>query len=147
MSIATPPHVVITAEARQIIITAEDQRRLLQLLNREFKETAGCRKHLEDLLQEVHRACVVDAAKVPGDVVTMDSVVELVNLDTDEREIFTLVYPESENVRENMLSILAPIGTAILGCRVDDTVSWPVPVGMCRMKIVSIVYQPEHYER
>ena len=66
---------------------------------------------------------------------------------SNEREIFTLVYPEEENVKEKMLSILAPIGTAILGYRVGDTVSWPVPVGRRRVKIASIVYQPEHYQR
>lgn len=147
MSIANPPHVVITAEDRQIFLTAEDKQRLIQLLNCEFRENAGCRKHLDDLLREVHRASVVDPAKVPDDVVTMDSVVELIDLDTNEREIFTLVYPESENVKENMLSILAPIATAILGYRVGDTVSWPVPIGMRSMKIASIVYQPEHYQR
>tara|TARA_R110002072_G_scaffold284006_1_gene447794 strand:- start:14852 stop:15295 length:444 start_codon:yes stop_codon:yes gene_type:complete len=147
MSTASPSHVVITAEDRQIVITAEDQKRLIQLLNHEFKEIVGCRKHLDHLLYEVHRASVVEPAEVPDDIVTMDSVVELINLDTNEREIFTLVYPEEENVKEKMLSILAPIGTAILGYRVGDTVSWPVPVGRRRVKIASIVYQPEHYQR
>lgn len=140
-------HVVITADDRQIIITTEDHQRLLQLLNREFREITGCREHLVDLLKELHRASVVDAVEVPRDVVSMDSVVELIDLDTNERELFTLVYPESENTKENMLSIFAPIGTAILGYRVGDTVSWPLPSGTRRIKIVSIVYQPEHYER
>ncbi|QEF97837.1 Regulator of nucleoside diphosphate kinase [Stieleria maiorica] len=146
MSIASH-HVVITGEYQHhIIITANDRLRLLQLLQREFKEITGCKAHLDDLLKELHRASIVDPADVPGDVVTMDSVVELTDLDSNDREIYTLVYPDCEDVQEKMLSVFAPIGTAILGCRVGDIVSWPVPIGECRMKIENIFYQPEHYE-
>jgi len=147
MSIEISPRVVVAFDDRQIFITAEDHQRLLQRLNREIKEVSRCQSHLKDLRAEVHRASVVGATDVPHDVVTMDSVVELIDLDTREREMFTLVYPESENVEENMLSILTPIGSAILGHRVGDTVSWPVAMGMRRMKVESILYQPEHYER
>ncbi|WP_199773823.1 nucleoside diphosphate kinase regulator [Stieleria maiorica] len=138
---------MITAEDRQIIITAADQTRLIQLLNREFRDNVGCRSHLNRLLHEVHRANVVDASEVPDNVVTMDSVVELLDPDTSERGVFTLVYPESASVKDNMLSILAPIGTAILGYRVGDTVSWPTPRGTRQTKIASLIYQPEHYQR
>ncbi len=69
MPIANPPFVVITAEDRQIIITAEDQKRLIQWLNREVREIVGYRKHLDDLLHEVHRASAVEPTEVPGDIV------------------------------------------------------------------------------
>ena len=128
-----------------IIITHEDHDRLLQLLDLEFQSVPGCKAHLDDLLKELHRASVVAPADVPRDVVTMESVVELVDVDSNEREVVTLAYPESENAKENMLSVLAPIGTAILGYRVGDVVSWVVPIGVRRMKIESILYQPEHY--
>tara|TARA_R110002167_G_scaffold267993_1_gene474594 strand:+ start:384 stop:827 length:444 start_codon:yes stop_codon:yes gene_type:complete len=147
MSIASH-HVVITAEYQHhIVITAEDHQRLLQLLQREFKEITGCTSHLYDMLKELHRASVVDPADVSRDVVTMDSVIELTDLDTNESEIFTLVYPDSENVKENMLSVFAPIGTAILGYHIGDFVSWAIPIGLRRMKIESILYQPEHYQK
>ena len=147
MSIASH-HVVITAENQHhVIITAEDHQRLLQLLQREIKEITGCASHLYDLLKELHRASVVDPADVPRDVVTMDSVIELTDLDSNESEVFTLVYPDAENAKENMLSVFAPIGTAILGYHVGDSVSWPVPIGVRRMKIESILYQPEHYQK
>ncbi len=129
----------------QVVVTAEDQQRLLQLLQREFKDITGCKSHLDDLLKEVNRASVVAPEDISSDVVTMDSVVKLTDVDSDETEIFTLVFPDSENVKENMLSVFSPIGTAILGYRVGDTVSWAVPIGERRMKIESIHYQPERY--
>lgn len=146
---ANAHHVVITAESdHHILITSEDHRQLLQLLHREYKQCVGYQSHLFDLLLGLHRACIVRPAEVPRDVVTMDSVVELADANTEEREMFTLVYPESENIAENMLSILAPLGTAILGCRVGEVVSTEFPIGTTRtIRVGEIVYQPEHYER
>lgn len=132
--------------SHQIVITSDDHRRLTQLLHREFSQVAGCKSFLTMLKTELERAAVVDAAEVPSDVVTMDSVVELLDLDSGQRETFTLVYPEEENVREYLLSILSPVGTAILGFRVGDPISWPVPVGVRRMKVLDLLYQPERDE-
>ncbi len=140
-------HVVITAEYQhQIVITSEDRQQLLQLLQLEFKSVTGCKSHLFDLLKELHRADVVAPAEVPDDVVTMDSVVELSDLDSKDTEVFTLVFPDCEDVKENMLSIFSPIGTAILGYRVGDEVSWLLPIGERRVKIERIHYQPERYQ-
>ena len=128
---------------RKIIITNSDRRRLEHLLASEFTEAILPKSYLTDLRTELQRAKIVDSEEVPSDVITMDSTVRLRDLDTDEVETYTLVYPNQANIAENKLSILAPIGTAILGYRLDDVIRWRVPSGRRRLRVEEVVYQPE----
>jgi regulator of nucleoside diphosphate kinase len=73
----------------------------------------------------------------------MNCKVELLDLDKNEKMTFTLVFPNAANIDQGKISILAPIGTAILGYRVGDIVIWQVPAGQRRIKIEKILYQPE----
>ena len=60
-----------------------------------------------------------------------------------EDMIFTLVYPHEANVNSDKISILAPVGTAILGFKIGDVVTWQVPDGLVKLKVIDILYQPE----
>ena len=73
----------------------------------------------------------------------MGSTVRLQELDSGERWKFTLCYPHEARIDEDRISVLAPLGTAILGHRVHDVVDWPVPGGNVRLRISEITYQPE----
>ena len=128
---------------RNIIIISEDYRRLEHLLASEFAEAIGAKSYLVDLRSELQRAVIVDSDEVPYDVITMNSTVRLRDLDTGEVETYTLVYPGQADIAANKLSILAPIGTAILGYRVGDVVRWRVPSGERRLQIEEVLYQPE----
>lgn len=128
---------------RNIIITNSDRRRLQHLLESEFAAAIDPKNYLADLQAELRRAKIVDSAEVPDDVVTMDSTVRLRDLDSGEVETYTLVYPDQANIAENKLSILAPIGTAILGYCVGDIVRWRVPSGRHRLQVEEVLYQPE----
>lgn len=128
---------------RKIIITNSDLRRLQYLLESEFAAAIDPKKYLTDLQAELQRARIVDSAEVPGDVVTMDSTVRLRDLDSGEVETYTLVYPEQASIAESKLSILAPIGTAVLGYRVGEVVRWRVPSGRRRLQVEEVLYQPE----
>jgi len=75
--------------------------------------------------------------------VTMNSTVEIRDLAFDETETYTLVYPEQANIHANRLSVLAPLGTAILGCRVGDVVRVKTPSGARRVRVEEISFQPE----
>jgi len=75
-----------------------------------------------------------------------DLVAATQNLDTDELAEYTLVFPGSADIRRGRLSVLAPIGTALLGCQEFDTIEWKVPVGVKRFRIDRILYQPEAAE-
>jgi regulator of nucleoside diphosphate kinase len=73
----------------------------------------------------------------------MNSTVVLRDLETNEKETYTLVFPDSADIAHDRLSVLAPVGTAILGQHVGDTIRWRVPQGMRRLKVEKVVYQPE----
>jgi len=73
----------------------------------------------------------------------MNSKVRLKDLDSGEEVIYSLVFPNDANVAENKISVLAPVGTALIGYRVGDPIEWKVPRGLKRLKIEEILYQPE----
>ncbi len=73
----------------------------------------------------------------------MHSRVVLLDLATKKSETYTLVYPEEADLGQGRISILAPIGTAMLGNRIDDIFEWAVPAGKRKLKVKRILYQPE----
>jgi regulator of nucleoside diphosphate kinase len=79
---------------------------------------------------------------VPPDVITMNSEVRLMDVDSGEVKVYKLVFP-TQTRTENSLSVLAPIGTAILGYRVGDVIEWRVPKGVRRLKVLEVLFQPE----
>jgi len=128
---------------RKLIITADDYGGLEFLLKSKIARTVSASDRLDELQVELNRAQVVSRDDVPGDVVTMNSTVTLRDLETNELEIYTLVYPNRADIANHNLSVLSPIGTAILGYRVGDEVGWPVSDGWRRVQIEQIVLQPE----
>lgn len=128
---------------RSIYITEFDQERLEELIAvaRDFRDKD--RQDLDDLAGELTRAKVVDSKKVPKDVVTMNSKVLLRDVDTGEEMTYTLVFPKNADVGRGMISVLAPIGTAILGYRQGNVVEWRVPSGIRKLEVKTILYQPE----
>lgn len=128
---------------RKIMITAEDFERLQALVASKVVRVVSASDHLDDLQAELNRAQVVSPGSVAEDVVTMDSIVMLRDLDTGETETYTLVYPDRADIANHRLSVLAPIGTAILGYRVGDELRWRVPAGWRRLRVEQVLYQPE----
>jgi regulator of nucleoside diphosphate kinase len=128
---------------RKIYLTALDLRRLCRVVSMELALDADSNRHLTRLIAELQRAEVVAADEVPHDVVTMNSEVVLRDEDTGETETYTLVYPNQADIAQNRLSVLAPIGTAILGYQVGDVIRWSVPAGVRRVRIEEVVFQPE----
>lgn len=128
---------------RKIIITDADYARLESLLASEFAKVISPVEYLEDLRVELKQAEIVSPKRVPRNVVTMNSTVVLRDLETREKETYTLVYPERADIANDRLSVLAPIGTAILGQRVGDELKWRVPAGWRRFKVERVLSQPE----
>jgi regulator of nucleoside diphosphate kinase len=128
---------------RKIIITENDHERLESLLASEFATAIGPSEYLDDLRAELDRAEIVCPEEVPHNVVTMNSTVVLRDVDTRERETYTLVFPDAADIANDRLSVLAPVGTAILGERIGDVVRWRVPQGWRRLKVERVIYQPE----
>lgn len=129
--------------ARKIILTEPDCARLENVIYSGLAFVLRDKPYIQSLRGEIAIADVVPASEIPSDIVTMNSRVRLLFLDDGEEETYTLVYPEDANIKEGKLSVLAPIGTAILGSRVGDEVDWEVPSGTIRVRIEEILFQPE----
>ncbi|MBS0631387.1 MAG: nucleoside diphosphate kinase regulator [Verrucomicrobia bacterium] len=87
------------------------------------------------LRAELDRAVVINPAAFPADVVTMEATVEFEDLGTGEVEEYTITFPERADIERKRISILAPIGTALIGCRVGDVVEWSTPGGVRQLKV------------
>lgn len=128
---------------RTIHVTDYDMQRLQKLIEGTQNWGQKDREYLGHLEEELVRAIVVPSEKVPADVVTMNSRMRVTDLDSGKEMLIQLVFPREADFEQNKISILAPIGTALIGYRAGDTVKWKVPSGMRRLKIVEVVYQPE----
>jgi regulator of nucleoside diphosphate kinase len=100
-------------------------------------------KNLEELDEELDRAEIFKPEEIPTNVITMNSTFRLIDLDSGEDFVYTLVFPAKADSGNGKISILAPVGTAVLGYRVGDTVEWNVPAGLKKLWVKEIVYQPE----
>lgn len=129
--------------AREIFITEADKQKLHKLIYTEKEFHTGDRGYLTNLELELNRAFVMASQEIPNDVITMNSKVVLKDMDNGEEMVFTLVYPNEADLAEDKISILAPIGTAILGYRLGDVLTWTIPSGTVRLKVEEILYQPE----
>ncbi len=126
-----------------IVVTRQDYDRLQVLVTAGLDSPMRPRQPILDLRKELEQAVIVDPKDVPQDVVTMRSVVRLVDLDTKKEEEYRLVYPHEADIREGKISVLAPVGTAIIGAREGETIEWNVPNGIRRLKIKKVTFQPE----
>lgn len=106
------------------------------------EQSPGDAPHLKALVTELKQSVMVPSDKVAPDLVTMNSRVVVRDLKTDRAARYTLVFPDTAD-EEGHLSILSPIGTAILGLTCGDTIDWPGPNGLLRLRIEAIEYQPE----
>lgn len=126
-----------------IYITEVDYNRLSGLIDRTRERNGADREYLNKLEAELDRAEIVEPQKIPADVITMRSKVRLKDLVSGESNTYSLVFPTEADFAEGKISVLAPIGTAILGYRQGDTIEWPVPSGVRKLKVEEILYQPE----
>jgi regulator of nucleoside diphosphate kinase len=127
---------------RTIQVTEHDFERLERLI--ELHGGGRLAEPCERLEGELAKARVVPPEQVPPDVVTMNSVVRFVDEETGQEREVTLVYPQEANVEQGKISILAPVGSALLGLAVGQAIEWPLPGGKTKhLRIKEIVYQPE----
>lgn len=123
-----------TTTTDHLILLNTDYEKLSYLLNGINTEVA------EMLIEEINRAEIVTADEIPKDVVTMNSKLTYKDFDTGKESTITLVYPQEASLEENKMSILAPIGSALIGLRVGQKISWPMPNGKEKTVMVISVY-------
>jgi regulator of nucleoside diphosphate kinase len=121
-----------------LLVSRLDCERIEALLD----SPAGRAVDTRALRDELDRACIVEPAQMPADVITMNSTARLAFDEGGEREL-TLVYPRDADGRADRVSILSPVGSAMLGLRVGDRIHWPAPGGAIELRVRAIAYQPE----
>ncbi len=126
---------------KEIYITQTDKERLKKIIDDEIKSGRDLDKPMKKLREEIENAKAVNSTEIPRDIITMNSRV-LLHLNEEDIEV-TLVYPEDADWSANRMSVLSPIGTAILGYQEGDVVEWEVPSGITEIHITGVLYQPE----
>jgi regulator of nucleoside diphosphate kinase len=128
---------------KKIMITDADYGRLQRLIesSRQFRHRDA--EHLDDLEQELERAIVVRSGEIPHDLVTMNSRVRIRDLNSGREATYQIVFPIDADVAKNRISVLAPIGTGLLGYSAGASVECRAPSGTRRFRILEIEYQPE----
>jgi regulator of nucleoside diphosphate kinase len=127
------------AAGRPAIYVAEgDARRLAFLLNGARASGAHDLAHLRELRAELERAYIVAPQDIPAGVITMNSVVTVSDLTGGSRRQIHLVYPHEADAASGRISVLAPLGTALLGYRLGDEVDWLMPGGIRRLRIEEV---------
>jgi len=126
-----------------IVVTYRDYYRLTKVLSEESRHSAGNEINLRKLADELYRARKVAPEEVPSTVVTMNSEIEFIDLDSNTTKKLKLVYPRNADIRKGQISVTTPVGTAILGYEKGDVIEWEVPAGKKRFLIRDILYQPE----
>lgn len=127
---------------RKIFVTTRNMQRLQALLD----GTASLRnaEAAENLESELASAVVVDPEQIPANVVTMGSRVRFRDEESGQIREITLVYPKDADPQTGKVSILAPVGAALIGLAVGEIVDWPLPGGRRkRLRLEEILYQPE----
>lgn len=128
---------------RRIFITEDDMAGLRALVREGRMASGRDVAHLAELDRELDGAEVVPAGDVTPDVVTMHSTVRVRDIGNTRSMVYTLVFPSEANLNRGRLSVLAPVGTALLGFRAGDVVEWPTPGGTRRLQVEDVLYQPE----
>jgi regulator of nucleoside diphosphate kinase len=126
-----------------IYVTEPDYNRLGALIEKTREGNGVDREYLNKLEAELDRAEIVAAQDIPANVITMRSTVRLKDLVSGEENTYSLVFPTEADFSQGKISVLAPVGTAILGYKSGDTIEWTVPSGLRRLKVDKIIYQPE----
>jgi len=128
---------------KTLFITEYDCERLTEMLNFLEKDNFKDQDYTRKLKKEIEKAKMVSSDKVPRDIVTMNSRFVIEDLNTHEEFSYQIVFPSDIDLDAGKISVLSPIGTALLGYKVGDIIEWQVPKGNRTFKINKMLYQPE----
>lgn len=124
--------------SRTIIVTDRDYWPLSALVRAQTARFTRDKEHIDRLEEELARSVPVAPDEVPADVVTMHSRVRVRDLGSGGERSYALVYPHEAHLPSGRLSVLAPLGTALLGYREGDEIEWAMPGGLRRVRIESV---------
>jgi regulator of nucleoside diphosphate kinase len=118
-----------------VIVADADMEKLSRLVRALKHSLFRDQQQLELLDQALESAEIRPAARVPRDVIRMNSCVRLLDFDTRQKGLYTLVFPEEANISRGFISVLAPLGISLLGRRKGDVIEARVPGGLRRLRV------------
>lgn len=127
-----------TNELNPVVISREDYELLKPLIERRADKQDEM-----SLGYELSRAIIVNKDALPPFTVKLNSKVTVVNQETQRVMEFMIVMPEQADIAQQKVSILSPMGTALIGFRKGEEVLWQVPAGLKRFRILDVVNQPQ----
>jgi regulator of nucleoside diphosphate kinase len=127
----------------QLVLRKDDYKIMTSYLNGSRGKTAFDRRNAEDLKAELKKARLVSNIEFPDDVVRLNSKVLLKAEDKDEVMELMLVTPEKADIKEKRISVMAPIGTALIGFQEGQKVKWRVPAGTRTFTIIKVTNERE----
>lgn len=130
-------------QQQTIQVTDIDSRRLVGIIDGSRPPDARDAESVDRLERHLDDADVLPARRIGPDVVTMNSEVRVRDLDTLETRVFRVVFPRAADSSGGRISVLAPLGMAVLGRRAGETVAWETPGGVRRLRLDRVLYQPE----
>jgi regulator of nucleoside diphosphate kinase len=134
---------VMRLPTHDIVVTDFDRRRLMGLLQLLRHRPGSVGEHLDALEHQLARARVVAPERVPSNVVTMNSRVCLRDLESGERSVVALVFPDGRATGASSTPVVSALGLSLLGCREGDSLDWRAAEGWRRLRVECVLYQPE----
>lgn len=122
----------------QLVLLKDDYNLLKTYLNNRTGKTTFDRQNTEDLFAELKKAKLVSKEEFPADVVRLNSTVRIKPEDRDHVMELMIVLPDKANIKERKISIMSPIGTALIGFRQGENVKWQVPSGRKTFTILEV---------
>lgn len=122
----------------QLVLLKDDYNLLKTYLNNRTRKTTFDRQNTEDLFAELKKAKLVSKDEFPADVVRLNSTVRIKPEDRDHVMELMIVLPDKANIKERKISIMSPIGTALIGFRQGENVKWQVPSGRKTFTILEV---------
>ncbi len=125
--------------ARTILATQDDLWHLAQLIECALRFQPIGHPHLAELKEELNTARVVAQEKMPSDIVTLNSEVRMRDLDSGHERVYKVVFPRDAHLSDNRISVLAPVGTALLGRRAGEILELSTPIGVKHLKVEEVI--------
>jgi regulator of nucleoside diphosphate kinase len=126
----------------KLVLLKEDYKLLISYLNGVYGKASFDRRNAEKLTAELKKAKLVDKDAFPLDVVRLNSTVRIKTKGKDEIMELVLVTPDKADIKKRKISVMAPIGTALIGFRQGQEVKWQVPAGIKTFTIIKVINTP-----
>jgi regulator of nucleoside diphosphate kinase len=123
------------------VVLSEEDFRLLSALT----ENVSAQGHKQEgtLTYEIARATVLPESKMPSDVVRLGARVKVKDVDSNREMQFSIVLPQFADVKQQKISVLTPMGSALIGLSVGDRIAWKMPAGIRNLEVLEAIFEPE----